>query len=111
MGNAWELSNSEEKSAERVKVPETALHEVHAWTANGERDRWRLFKWLLDVFGHAYLETNVDLKLPIVSNWTTKPRLCRSDDVRTENLKWIPNACNLREPLPQIQTSRQNEGW
>ena len=44
MGNAWELSNSEEKSAERVEVPETALPEVHAWTANGERDRMRIQK-------------------------------------------------------------------
>ena len=43
MGNALELLNSEEKSAERVEVPETALPEVHAWTANSERDRWRLF--------------------------------------------------------------------
>ena len=43
MGNALELLNSEEKSAERVEVPETALPEVHAWTANGEHDRWCLF--------------------------------------------------------------------
>ena len=79
MGNAWELSNSKEKSAERVEIPKTALPEVHAWTANGERDRWRLFTWLLDVCGHAYSETNVDLKLPNVESTHAVPSSKRKE--------------------------------
>ena len=40
--------------------------EVQTWTANvdGKRDRWSLVTWLLDVCGHTYSETNVDLKIP-----------------------------------------------
>ena len=54
----------EEKNVEGFELTETALPEVQTWTANGEGDLWSLVTRLLHVCGHAYSETNVDLKLP-----------------------------------------------
>ena len=67
IGHTRELSNKKKKSIEGVQLSEAALPKVQTWTANGERERWSLVMWLLDVCGHTFLGTNVDLKLPCVS--------------------------------------------
>ena len=36
----------EEKRAESVQLPETALPKDQVWMANGESDRWSLVMWL-----------------------------------------------------------------
>ena len=63
-GRPLELSNRKIKSAKGVDPPETASPEVLSWTVNGERKRCSLVTRPLAVCGHAYSETNVDLKLP-----------------------------------------------
>ena len=54
----------EEKKRRGSSAVWNYLARAQTYTANGERDRWSLVTRLLDVCGHTYSETNVDLKLP-----------------------------------------------